>query len=343
MRIKRHYSLIAHSADVVELRHGAWNPISFTLADESGSGQLLRILNRLDDHRSAAEIAAEEGVPRSDVEAVLDQLGSLGVLEEDSTHALDYYLDHLVPNLLPFGGDGPAPSASIVLFGDDRIASEVGRVLEASVAGGQLELAHGDARLRKVLARGASRWYSDGLALEEEMDQFRAWRDKLVVFATSELNPLELQALNLVALHHGFAWIHAAVDGPFLLLGPTFVPGRTACYECLETRVLMNLREGASYQSYKSALARGAVSNGRPAPLAAVCGAMLGSLTAFETLNFALTGTSFTVGKLLAVYLPTFEFTFNEVLRMPGCRACSPVPEGDDRELYFDVRTLLGG
>jgi hypothetical protein len=37
------------------------------------------------------------------------------------------------------------------------------------------------------------------------------------------------------------------------------------------------------------------------------------------------------------------EFTFNEVLRLPGCPACGPAPERDDRELFFDVRALLNG
>jgi hypothetical protein len=60
-----------------------------------------------------------------------------------------------------------------------------------------------------------------------------------------------------------------------------------------------------------------------------------------EALNFALAGTSFTVGKVLCVYLPTMEFTYNEVLRVPGCTACGSAPERDDRELYFDIRSLL--
>ena len=104
----------------------------------------------------------------------------------------------------------------------------------------------------------------------------------------------------------------------------------------------MNLREGSVYQSYKRALAEGRAT-GSTVPLDAVLGAMLSSYAAFEALNFALTGRSFTVGKLLAIYLPTLEFTFNEVLRLPGCAACGPLAESDDRELYFELRTLLNG
>ena len=35
VRLKRHYSLIAHSPDTVELRHGVWNPTSVTLTDDT--------------------------------------------------------------------------------------------------------------------------------------------------------------------------------------------------------------------------------------------------------------------------------------------------------------------
>ena len=103
---------------------------------------------------------------------------------------------------------------------------------------------------------------------------------------------------------------------------------------------MMNLRENASYQSYKSALADGQVRNG-DLPLEPMLCGMLASHTALETINFCLTGTSFTVGKMLAIHLPTMEFAFNEVLRLPTCAACGPVAGRDDTELYFDSATLL--
>jgi bacteriocin biosynthesis cyclodehydratase domain-containing protein len=340
IRLKRHYSVVAHSADVVELRHGVWNPISFTLTDEGGSGNLLRVLRRLDGTSTVAEIAATEGIARSEVVGLTDQLGELGVLEDGSSHALDYYLDHVVPNLAQFGGERVGPRSPLVLLGDAAILDHVQRTLDQGEIGVELELAENG--MREQLARGASPWLSDGLALEAAAAAFAVWQGKQVVFATTRLNPLEFEAFNSIALYHRIPWIHAAVDGPFLLVGPTFVPGRSPCYECLEARVLMNLREAASYQRYKHALAEDRISLARGA-LDAVLGSLVGSLVAFEALNFALTGAAFTVGKMLALYLPTMEFTFNEVLRLPGCRACAPSPEGDDRELYFDIRTLLDG
>src|SRR5439155_9417830 len=99
LRLKRHYSIIAHSPDIAELRYGVWNSVSFTLTDDSASGHLFSILSRLDGHFSVAEIAAVEGIPKSEVESVVEQLAELKLLEDQSTHALDYYLDHILPNL----------------------------------------------------------------------------------------------------------------------------------------------------------------------------------------------------------------------------------------------------
>jgi bacteriocin biosynthesis cyclodehydratase domain-containing protein len=339
-RLKRHYSVVAHGPDVVELRYGTWNPVSFTLSDDSGTGALLRLIGRLDGTASTDEIAADEGVPPAEVAALLDELDRLGVLEEGPRHALDYHLDHVIPNLAPYGLRRREGATPVVLLGDETVTGEVARVLAASASAGDVSVEPAGGELRTTLARGAREWPRDPLAFEEEAEAFAAWRDRIVVVAGATLNPLELRAFNRVSLRHAIPWIHASADGPFLLVGPTFLPHRSACYECLETRVTMNLREGSVYQSYKRALAEGRATASTQ-PLDAVLGAMLGSYAAFEALNFALTGTSFTVGKLLAIYLPTLEFTFNEVLRLPGCAGCGPLAEADDRELYFELRTLL--
>jgi hypothetical protein len=115
---------------------------------------------------------------------------------------------------------------------------------------------------------------------------------------------------------------------------------RTSCYECFEQRVVMNLREGAGYQRYKQALTTARVVAGAD-PVQPAVGSILAGHAALETLNYVTTRTSFTLNKVLAIYLPTMELVFNDVPRLPGCRACGPVAERDDQELYFDARAWL--
>lgn len=337
-RIPRHFSIIAHGPDTVELRHGVWNPASFTLTDEKGSGRLARIVLALDGTHSAAEIAREEAVPRSDVEGVLDHLRQLDVLEQDGpVSSLDYYLDGMVPPLKPDQAPSPRP---VLLLGDEEIVAETRRHLVVSLPDTPIWTPDDDDPGVRALRQPDRTWLLDGLERATMLERFAGWRDHLVVHASRVIDPTETRTLNRVSMELGLPWLHTAFDGPFVLVGPLFVPKRTSCYACLETRVLMNLREAASYQRYKAALAKGRVRLGHP-PLEPALVGLLAANAALEVINFVLTGTGFTVGKVLATYLPTMEISVNEVLRVPGCEACGPVPERDDRELFFDVRRLL--
>ncbi|MCL4541044.1 MAG: TOMM precursor leader peptide-binding protein [Chloroflexi bacterium] len=342
MRLKRHYSIVAHSPDVVELRHGTWNPISLTLTDSNEGGHLLGVLRRLDGHATTKEIATAEGIPVEDVEALVDQLIEMRVVEEQSSNILDYYLDHLVPNLLPYQQRPHADGrrAAAILCGDPLLTEPIQRTLEACQQGDLYTVGVGDSDLQHLLRSRAAQWLSDPLALHEDSIAFGSWQDHLLIWCSGTVHPLELQALNRLSMLRRFPVLYAAIDGPCLLVGPTVIPGRSACFDCFSARVLMNLREAASYQRYKQALVEGHVYGATP-PINTVLAPMLSSLTAFEAVNFLLTGANFTVNKVLSIYLPSFEFTFNEVLRLPTCPSCAPEPERDDRELFFAVQSIL--
>jgi thiazole/oxazole-forming peptide maturase SagC family component len=185
-------------------------------------------------------------------------------------------------------------------------------------------------------------WLTDSLRFHETVERFRDWSGAVVVAVSRTVDPLAMRALNRICLELEVPWLHATVDGPFVFVGPIVLPGRTACYECLETRVMMNLRSSESYVRYKSALANREIRFGR-IPLEPVLRSLLVSHTVLELVNFVLTGTARTVGKVLAVYLPTMEFSYNAVLRLPGCTACGAVLERDEEQLYFDIRGLFEG
>jgi len=338
LRIKRHYSIVAHSPDVVELRHGVWNPISFTLTDEAESGHLFKLLTRLDGSLSPKELAKAENVPRAEVEALLDYLIELEIVESNSTSSLDYYIDHIIPTLQPVASE--TVSQSILLLGNPGMSREIQGYIKGSLKDADVTSLTPDDPLWLALSEDDTYWLTNGIAFQEKVGLFEAWQDKFIVFATKRINPIQLRTLNHVALEHRVPWVHAALDGPFLFIGPTFVPHRSACYECFETRVMMNLRENASYQRYKQALVKGDIHYGE-LPIEPALVGLLASHTALEALNFVLTNTAFTVNKVLAIYLPTMEFTFNEVFRVPGCTVCSPMAERDDKELYFDLRALI--
>lgn len=338
-RLKRSITVVGHSPDVVELRTGVWNPKSFTVTDESGKGKLFDLICGLDGALSHRELARAHGVSRATVEAVVDHLRTLDVIEWSPANALDAYLDQI--SALRVEQDESRRPERTVVLGDDALASSIAGLVREANVGKVDQPAPGDP-LVQALRRMDGTEVHDALRLAGLTEELSELRDTYAVWAQDVVDPLRTRAFNRVAMGLGVPWIHVAVDGPFLLVGPTVVPGSSPCYECFETRVAMNLREGESYVRYKRALASGTVKPGTATPLSAVR-AVLAGHSALEAVNYLLTGSTFTIGKVLGVYLPTMEIAYQEILRLPGCRACGSLRGRDDTTLYFDARTWIDG
>jgi thiazole/oxazole-forming peptide maturase SagC family component len=228
----------------------------------------------------------------------------------------------------------------IVLLGDPELRRSVGQLLSEDGAPPVICERKADEAAWHFLETKDSSWLVDGMEFAEGLSNFAHWPGSLLVVTMRVTNPVLLFALNRVCLATNVTWVHAVLDGPFVFIGPTFVPGRTACYECLDARVMMNMREAGSYQRYKRLLSQSKIKVGNPPAIRALDN-LLSSHTALEVLNFALTGATYTVNKLMAIYLPTMESTYTEVLRLPGCGSCGPVAERDSHELYFETSALL--
>lgn len=332
LRLRPHLSVVVHSPDQVELRHGVWNPMSYTIGDSAQSGMLARLVEALDGTMAPAELAMEHGVAVEEVQALVDHLRELDLVEERPSTALDAYLGTAAPWRV---ADNLEPGQPVLLCGDEALVAPLEPMLVDVLDDIPVTIVDPDDPARSLLENPDTSWLADGLATEERLAAFAGWRGAVVVAPSRVVNPVRMKVMNRAALRHRFRWLHAAFDGPFILVGPTFLPGQSSCYECLETRVFLNLREAASYQRYKSALARAEVRLGSP-PLLAPLAGVLTSHLAMEASNLVLTGWTFTVGRMLAIHLPTMEISFPDVLRVPGCAGCGSVAERDGEVLYYD-------
>jgi bacteriocin biosynthesis cyclodehydratase domain-containing protein len=335
-RIRRAFSVIGHDADTVELRAGVWNTRSYLLTDASGAGKLLRIINGLDGTLSQRELAQRENLSRSDIEAALDHLYSVGAVEERPSSALDAYVE---------AGYGPGAGVGlavrqVLILGEDRIAAMVKAHLEAAMAS-DLTIATDQDLWLRLRAVGPTA-VGDPLTEQEWAEKFSRWGDALVIYADTTVRLAAAAMLNRAALRAGFSWLHGVIDGPFLLIGPTVIPHRSACYECFEQRVAMNLREKASYQRYKEALARQAVRHGESPVLPSLL-ALLAAHLSLEACNYLVSGSTYTCDQVLGIYVPTMEITYHALLPVPGCAGCGSQEGRDDTSLYFDPRAWLGG
>lgn len=331
-RIPPHLVVLRHSPDVVELRSGVWNTTSHVIRDEGASGHLGPIVGLLDGTRPVAEIAAATGASRETVEGVVDHLLAQGLVDEDPRPALTRVADLL-------GGPPPAIVPHAVVTLGDGLSDRLAALLRES--DGTIDVAADPTLATRVdeLARDDS-WLGDGLEESRALAPFARWADRLVVVAEELVDPLRSRVVNRATLAHHMPCLHVALDGPFVLVGPLVVPRRSACWECFEARVVMNLRDSAIYVRYKEALAQGQIT-GANASLAAVAG-LGASLGAVELLSFLATGEASSIDHVWSIFLPTMEVALHEVLRMPGCPGCGAVAERDDSDLYFDLRALAG-
>jgi bacteriocin biosynthesis cyclodehydratase domain-containing protein len=271
------------------------------------------------------------------VESVIDSLIEIDALEDGPASALDFYEEELIS---PLGTGREVRPRPVVFLGDEEIAGSVASTLRQTLGERLVVVPPGDEAVES-LSRLDTDWLHDALAFEEELASFEHWRGAYVVYAVHTVSPVAPKILNRIAGALRFPWLHAALDGPFIHVGPTFVPRLSSCFECFETRLTMNLRDAEGYARYKRAFAAGALRGGR-APILPVVGGVLGSLAAFEAANFLLTERAFTVGKVLSIHLPTMELAFHEVLRLPGCAGCGSTQGRDEPELHFDLRAVMG-
>jgi thiazole/oxazole-forming peptide maturase SagC family component len=183
-------------------------------------------------------------------------------------------------------------------------------------------------------------WEKDSFAFENLVRQYEDWRDYYIVVASNHIDPFFMQAVNRICFALDLPFFTTTIDGPFLFIGPTIIPGKTACWECLETRVTMNLRNSPAYLNYKNALLDGKVDAIDFYP-EKIIQSLLSAHASMEILNYCLTGSSFTVNKIMSVYLPTMEIVFHEIFKVSSCKACYPVKTARKKEAYYNLSTLL--
>jgi len=342
--IKPYFSIIAHTSDSVELRAGVWNKVSYTIDDDTQSGKLHQFMTLLNGSNSLSEITKITQMSRSDAEGIIDHLQQLNVLEEQSSTAFDYYTDIYAPlfksNQL---SDTAIAEKTIFILSHDDLGTEIKQNLLSKTPLQNIEVIGQNDLIMNVLIGHEDGWLHNALQFEEVIQQLHFLKDSFVVLAFDHVNPVLSSRFNRIATALNISWIHAAIDGPFIFIGPTFQPSLTACYECFETRVGSNLREFSSYQKYKNAIAAGQITKQSSFPLQALLRNLMISHLMMEILNLAVTNCSFTKNKVLSIYLPTMEITFNEFLKVSNCQSCGSQLHRDDHQLYFDVQALLQG
>lgn len=327
------------------LLHGGENELMRIRTDEVHRRVFGVVLPLLDGRNTMEEIervVEENSLPKETAAGVIRQLARVGVLEDaDASPLSPQEADAFRDQILYFGrftGEqtGAALQAKlraavvdVVVTG--RLGVCVAKQLHRVGIGRLRLLGESEAHLQETARvlegeRGSLPLSTPELvAVERATLPGPAAPDSLLVVTLDSWDPALLAEVNAQAITAGRPWL--LVQAPGIregTVGPLFVPGQTACYACLESRLLSHMSFHAEYQEFRSYLeARRATSSpwGGMEPHHQV----LAGLATLEATKF-LTGyaTPTVLGAFVTVDWFALKMQQHHVLRVPRCLACRP-------------------
>jgi bacteriocin biosynthesis cyclodehydratase domain-containing protein len=143
-----------------------------------------------------------------------------------------------------------------------------------------------------------------------------------VVAAQDCFEPEELAALNEAACELRLPWSLVCFDGYEGWVGPTFVPGQTACYSCFRRRLFASAAEPKHIFRDPGVKVHRVPSPWSAGPETAAWISLITSLFALELVG-VVEGRGFTLNHILVVHRLNLTFQRESVLRLPRCPACS--------------------
>jgi bacteriocin biosynthesis cyclodehydratase domain-containing protein len=259
------------------------------------------LLPLLDGTRSLDEIVEVVGPPvRRAVEQALVLLHEHGLLTEAGTET-QVEAEKRAGDFL--AATDPAGRSAEELLATVRAA----RVAVAGSGSLALEVA---SSLRRSGARTLEQLSLD--ALSAELARFQL----AVAVPEGEELPT-LSGWNQAALTAGLPWLQVLpFDGIFCAVGPLYVPGETACYECFRIRRASNVGYGREFLALQEVAVR--------LPASASLEQAVAGLAATLTLRWLAHADQFLAGTWYAFELGTRPALGTHVLyRVPRCPVCS--------------------
>lgn len=320
-------TIIPYSLNRVELRKGIWNSESTIMEDVASTGVLWPTLDFMSQGLDSEEILQRvSGLTRDVYNDLVTRLLSMRVLIEEQSNSQPH---RITSRPVWIFSDSPhlARLLNQILLDEGVEVTILGENTKpAAVLFRELRL---DTSTDELLQEENARQIA--LGLEQSPDAF-------LVVAMIQNNPALLRSIDKLARRAGISWLHAAIDGPALYIGPFVIPGVTASYQTFEQRVAMNLRERQSYLSWMRAAISGKVRFGEPVIDSSVL-ALLAAHVAHEVTNLAFQELSTTRNKVLSIYLPTMEISYNDILPLAKYDTESQFNVASD--LYYDIREWL--
>lgn len=137
------------------------------------------------------------------------------------------------------------------------------------------------------------------------------------VLAEDRFNPTSYEEFNLAALESKTTWTSFRLNGFDICIGPTVIPGETACYTCFDLRLKSNMSDYEEYLLLESHLKEDDLHSGA---LMINPGMDLAALEVAKILTGFVAPT--TIGQLFTLNLLTLASRSHPVLKIPRCPSC---------------------
>jgi bacteriocin biosynthesis cyclodehydratase domain-containing protein len=340
-RLHRSYFLthVPNTSNLLLYREGR----GVALKPVGGSDLLPRLLDLLDGSRSVDSIVESlAGFDTGLVLSSLESLQELGLLEDASAdprsddgrspdrHNQRLLLSHLTSDVST--ASEALAASNVVIVGSGAIAASLASMLAACGVGRVQTPAPGegavDASPRETppIARGASDVRSpllDGAVTRRQPQRFGDAIDgaSLVLAALDHPDPDLLDALNEACLDRSVPLLPIMLVGWEGHLGPTCIPGQTACVRCASLRVKANLSHYQQYVLYEDTMRRSPGEH--PFGRLPHFPEMLAGMAATEAVKLITRCyPPSTHGRLVVTDLLLQRTDAHDVLRVPRCPAC---------------------
>ena len=295
--------------DVVHLRAGPWSGPAFTVHNEPGSDDA-RLFDLLDGEHTLSEILAAVG-QREDVLTVLERLA-----RENLLYFLADESSYPRPRI-PMRSE----KASVV---DDRPTGDVRYRLLTHGEMGSL-VAESMDRVGATFDRIEIGGPDDVAALDLSETEF-------IVYLSDRHAPRIATRLNRRCLEAEVPWLVGQVNGFDAIVGPTMIPGETACYQCYLDRVSANAGDEGYplyYEGSKHVAADSVFHPLRYVAEAYVC---------VELAHVRQFGQGFTVERTFALDGTDMTTRVDDVLKAPRCEECADVR---DKKRFVGTEAVL--
>ncbi len=355
--------MVPVDADRVLVRSGLWTGQSYTLSDDSKKGKLSLIMDRLSSGCTERQLVEAVGKELADdVHSLLDTLSSHLIIEAVPRGAAAP--DGDAPGLSLTSSFGAQPgedllaklsTRKLIVWGLGGVGSRVALQLAelgvasltlvdsrpysaeetpfaisaaASAAGGTQAA---------VLAEALSRAFPGTPVAAADEDKLEPLLGKgegdrhLVVTAESPVLS-RFHAANKLALASGITWTAATIDGTEAMIGPTFIPGQTACYTCFELRLEANLVEYDAYCHHRDF---SLTVPGRPRRHVGAVLDLAAGYLGYDLFRLLTLGHGLTQGRYIRLNLTYGAVELNDVLRLPRCPDCGKAASGRPNAALF--------